>query len=142
MLSMNARTIPLFTLLFAFVLSLGGCKKDDMVNATMDEVTALATEIADTVNKADDKKKGVADAQALLDGKKDDIKSKMKEIGQLRGFQVSEEAMAKMGSSLGDAIMKVEGLKIDLMSEMMKDDELKKGIDKLTSDFTEAVRPE
>ena len=142
MLSMNARTIPLFTLLFAFLLSLGGCKKDDMVNSTMDEVSKLATEIADTVNNADDKKKGVADAQKLLDGKKDDIKSKMVEIGQLRGFQVSEEAMTKMGSTLGDAIMKVEGLKIDLMSEMMKDDELKKGIDKLTSDFTEAVRPE
>jgi hypothetical protein len=142
MLSMNARTLPLFTLLFAFLLSLGGCKKDDMVNSTMDEVDKLATEISETVNNADDKKAGIADAQKLLDGKKDDIKAKMKEIGELRGFQVSEEAMAKMGGTLGDAIMKVEGLKIDLMSEMMKDDELKKALDKLTGDFTEAVRPE
>src|SRR5688500_6924958 len=118
MLSMN-RTLTLFTLLFAFVLSLSttGCKKDDMVNTTMADLEKLATEMNDTVTKAEDKKQGIADAQKLLDGKKDDLKAKMKEVGELRGFQVSDETMTKMASTVADAVMKVEGLKLDLMSE-------------------------
>jgi outer membrane murein-binding lipoprotein Lpp len=141
MSAMNSRTFSLFAVLVAFILSLPGCKKDDMVNETMAEVEKLATEINDTVNKAEDKKQGVADAQKLLDGKKDGLKSKMKEIGELRGFQVSDETMTKMGGSIADAVMKVEGLKLDLMSETMQDAELKTALDKLTKDFTDSLQP-
>jgi len=137
------RTLSLFSLLVAFLLALplSGCKKDDMVNATMADLEKLATEINDTVTKAEDKKQGVADAQKILDGKKDDLKSKMKEVGELRGFQVSEETMGKMASTVADAVMKVEGLKLDLMSETMQDAELKTALDKLTKDFSDAVSP-
>ena len=141
MSAMNSRTFSLFAVLVAFILSLPGCKKDDMVNETMAEIEKLATEINETVNKAEDKKQGVADAQKLLDAKKDDLKGKMKEIGELRGFQVSDETMTKMGGSIADAVMNVEGLKLDLMSETMQDAELKTALDKLTKDFTDTLQP-
>jgi hypothetical protein len=141
MIAMNPRTLSLFTLLVAFILSLPGCKKDDMVNATMADLETLATEIADTVKNAEDKKQGVADAQKLLDAKKGDLQAKMKEVGELRGFQVSDETMTKMGGSIADAMMKVEGLKLDLMSETMQDAELKTALDKLTQDFGDTVQP-
>ena len=93
MSTMNPRTFPLFSLLFIFILSLGGCKKDDLVNNTMDEIAKLATEIEGKVKNSDDKKKGVEEAQKILDGKKDDLSAKMKEVGELRDFQYSEETM-------------------------------------------------
>ncbi len=141
MSAMNSRTFSLFAVLVAFILSLPGCKKDDMVNETMAEIEKLATEINETVTKAEDKKQGVADAQKLLDGKKDDLKAKMKEVGELRGFQVSDETMSKMGGSIADSVMKVEGLKLDLMAETMQDADLKAALDKLTKDFTDTLQP-
>lgn len=140
---MIQRTYSLFSLLLALVMvtATTGCKKDDFVNSTMDELDKTATEISDAVKNADDKKAGVAEAQKILDGKKDDLGPKMKELGELRGFQVSEEAMGRMAKSIADDVMKVEGLKIDLMSETMKDAELKTALDKLTSEFTAMVSP-
>ncbi len=140
---MIQRTYSLFSLLLALVMvtATTGCKKDDFVNSTMDELDKTATEIADAVKNADDKKAGVAEAQKILDAKKGDLAPKMKELGELRGFQVSEEAMGRMAKSIADDVMKVEGLKIDLMSETMKDAELKTALDKLTSEFTDMVSP-
>ncbi len=139
---MTLRAASLFTLLLAFMLSTTGCKKDEFVNSTMDEVTQLATEIADTVTKADDKKQGVADAQKLLDSKKGELAKKMNEVGQLRGIQVSEEVMASMQTKITEAVATVFKLKVELMGESMKDPELSKAVDKLTDDFKDTIMPE
>lgn len=123
-------------LLFGFLAATPGCKKDDMVKETMTEVDTLADEIVATIEKADDKKQGVADAQKLLDGKKEDLGKKMAEVGELRGFQLSEEVAAEMTTSLAGSVMDVETLKLSLMSETMKDKELDAAVEKLTNDFS------
>ncbi len=123
-------------LLMGFLVAAPGCKKDDMVKETMTEVDSLADQIVETIEKADDKKQGVAEAQKLLDGKKEELGAKMAELGELRGFQVSEEVMAEMTSSLGSSLMEVETLKLSLMSETMKDPELNTAVDTLTNDFS------
>ncbi len=107
-----------------------------MVKETMTEVDSLADEIVSTVEKADDKKKGVADAQKLLDEKKESLGAKMGEVGELRGFQVSEETQAEMTTSLAESVLEVETLKLSLMSETMKDKELDAAVNKLTGDFS------
>jgi hypothetical protein len=122
-------------LLFGLLASAPACKKDDFVKETMGEVDSLADEIVATIEKADDKKQGVADAQKLLDSKKDALGEKMAELGELRGFQVSEEVAAEMTTQLTDATLAVGTLELSLMSETMKDPELKKAVDKLTDDF-------
>ncbi len=131
----------LLPVLSMFLVSAPGCKKDDLVNSTMSEIDGLADEIVETVKKADDKKAGVAEAQKLLDGKKEDLSAKMTEVGELRGFQVSEDVAGKMSSSISDSMIEVQGLKIDLMSETMKDPELDKALEKLTDDFTDVISP-
>jgi hypothetical protein len=133
---MASRILPFFSIFFVALLMLGGCKKDDFVNSTCDEIDKLATEIVDTVKKGDDPKAGVDAAQKLLDGKKSDLEPKMKELGELRGFQVSEESTARMTSTLMDAVGKVEGLKIDYLRESMGDKDLDAKIEKLTGDFS------
>lgn len=123
-------------LLFTFLAATPACKKDDMVKETMTEVDSLADEIVSTVKNADDKKQGVADAQKLLDAKKEDLGKKMGEVGELRGFQVSEEVATEMTSSLAESVLEVESLKLNLMTETMKDKELDTALNKLTGDFS------
>jgi len=123
-------------LLFSFLAAAPACKKDELVNDTMTEVDSLADEIVSTVEKADDKKQGVADAQKLLDAKKEELGKKMAEVGELRGFQVSEDVASKMTSSLAESLLEVETLKLSLMSETLKDKELDEAVNKLTGDFS------
>ena len=123
-------------LLFTFLAAAPACKKDDMVKETMTEVDSLADEIVSTVKNADDKKQGVADAQKLLDAKKEDLGKKMGEVGELRGFQVSEEVATEMTTSLAESVLEVESLKLNLMTETMKDKELDTALNKLTGDFS------
>ncbi len=123
-------------LLFTFLATTPACKKDDMVKETMTEVDSLADEIVSTVKSADDKKQGVADAQKLLDAKKEDLGKKMGEVGELRGFQVSEEVATEMTSNLAQSVLEVESLKLNLMTETMKDKELDTALNKLTGDFS------
>ena len=62
-------------------------------------------------------------------------------------IQDAAAALHRDLSSLSEAVLqdeepiKVEGLKIELMSETMKDADLKKALDQLTSDFTSMVNP-
>ncbi len=127
--------------LLGILVAAPACKKDDFVNETMSEVDSLADEIVATIEKADDKKQGVADAQKLLDGKKEGLGKKMAEVGELRGFQVSEDVAAEMSSTLVESVTEVQTLQITLMSETMKDPELDKAVKKLTDDFASAISP-
>jgi hypothetical protein len=129
---MAART--LYTFLLVLVFALGACKKDDFANETMTELTALTDDIVKTVKDASDKKAGVAEAQKKLDAKKGDLAPKLKEIGELRGFQVSEETQVKVGNAMVESMTKMAGLEIDLMTAVMSDKELATALDKLIKD--------
>ncbi|MCR9165468.1 MAG: hypothetical protein ACE37F_12015 [Nannocystaceae bacterium] len=128
-------------LLFTVLAAAPACKKDDMVKETMTEIDGLADEIVSTVKNADDKKQGVAEAQKLLDAKKEALGGQMDEVGQLRGFQVSEEVAAELTTNVAQSALEVESLKLNLMTETMKDKELDAALDKLTGDFATMVKP-
>jgi hypothetical protein len=136
---MAARTLSLYTFLLAIVLALGACKKDDFANETMKELSDLTDDIVKKVKDASDKKAGVAEAQKALDAKKGDLSAKMKEIMELRGFQLSEEAQGNVAKVLVDVTTKMASLEIDLMSETMSDKDLQTALDKLTSDHENLV---
>jgi hypothetical protein len=129
---MAART--LYTFLLVLVFALGACKKDDFANETMSELTALTDDIVKTVKDASDKKAGVAEAQKKLDAKKGELAPKLKEIGELRGFQVSEETQVKVGNAMVESMTKMAALEIDLMTALMSDKELDTALDKLIKD--------
>ena len=128
-------------LLLSFLVAAPACKKDDLVKETTSEIDSLADEMVKTITEADDKKQGVADAQKLLDAKKADLGAKMVEMGELRGFQVSEDVSAEMTSSLAQSVIEVQGLQITLMAESMQDPELKTAIDQLTTEFNDMLTP-
>jgi hypothetical protein len=130
------RILPFVSILVVALLMLGGCKEDDLVKSTCDEIDSLATELVDTVKKGEDPKAGVDAAQKILDTKKSDLRPKLQELGELRGFQVSEESTIRMTSTRMDAVGKVDGLKIDYLRETMSDKDLDTKLEKLTNDFS------
>lgn len=137
---MAARTLSLYTFLLALVLALGACKKDDFANETMKELSALTDDIIKKVKDAEDKKAGVAEAQKALDAKKGDLGPKMKEIMELRGFQLSEEAQGNVAKALVDVTTKMAQLEIDMITATMSDKDLETALEKLTTDHENLVQ--
>jgi restriction endonuclease len=135
---MSARS-SLYGFLLALVLVISACSKDEVAIKTMDELTTLTDDLVKTVNDAADKKAGVADAQKQLDAAKGELGAKMKDVMDLRGFQVSEETQTKLAGSLIDNTFKMSRLEIDLMMETMSDAELKAALDKLLEDHQALV---
>lgn len=130
---MSARS-SLYGFLLALVLIISGCSKDDMAKSAIDEVVKLTDDIVKTVNEAEDKKAGVAEAQKKLDAAKGELGPKMKEVMELRGFQVSTETQSEVESKLLDVTMKMVSLEADLMMATMSDAELEAAVEKLTKD--------
>ena len=132
---MASRTLSLVIVFLCALLSVTGCKKDEFVNETLDQVGVLATEMTEAVEKADDKKEGVAAARKVFDDKKGDLGDKLAELKTLRGFQVSEETQKKMATDLMKHVAAVEKLRITLMSQTRKDSELDAELKSLLGDF-------
>jgi len=141
---MTNRTSATFRLLAPVLLgaiALTGCKKDDQANATLDLLDETTAELVKKVKTAESPKKGVADAQAYLDEHKGDLKTKMVALGELRGFELSDDTTARMEKSLTDNVVKVQSLQLDLMSATLSDKSLDADLTKLTDSYTNAIMP-
>ena len=122
------------------LIAFAGCKKDDSVKESLDLLAKHGKEITTKVTGASDKKAGVADAQKYLDSNKDDIIKRMKEMSELRGFQLSEDMQGKMAEGIIDATFMCTKLQTEIMAETMEDEELDKSVDKLCADWDNAVK--
>jgi hypothetical protein len=63
----------------------------------------------------------------------------MKEMSELRGFQVSEDMQSKMASALVEAAFMCGKIQVDLMSATMEDKDLDTSLDKLCKDWEGAL---
>lgn len=92
----------LSAVLLSLVLVVSACSKDEMATGAIDDLTKLTDDIVTTIKEADDKKAAVAEAQKKLDAAKGELGPKMKEVMELRGFQVGDEAKNKVAAGLVD----------------------------------------
>ncbi|MBX7079063.1 MAG: hypothetical protein K1X88_07750 [Nannocystaceae bacterium] len=130
----------ILVLALAPFIALTACKKDAAVQETIDLLDKHGKEITSKVTSASDKKAGVADAQKYIDSNKDDIAKRIKEMGELKGFQVSEEMQSKMASSLVDAAFMCSKIQVDLMAATMEDKDLDDALNKLCKTWDDAVK--
>lgn len=63
---------------------------------------------------------GIDEAQKKLDAKKADLKTRLAALKELRGFQVSKEALEKLTKSITDNAQKLTGLSTKISSEAIK----------------------
>lgn len=122
------------------LVAFAGCKKDDAVKESLDLLAKHGKEITTKVTGASDKKAGVADAQKYLDANKDDIVKRMKEMSELRGFQLSEDMTSKMAEGIIEATFMCTKLQTEIMAETMEDKDLDTAVDKLCADWDAAVK--
>jgi hypothetical protein len=135
---MSARS-TLYGALLSLVLVVSACSKDEMATGAIDDLTKLTDDIVTTVNEADDKLAAVTEAQKKLDAAKGELGPKMKEVMELRGFQIGDEAKDKVASGLVDNTAKMATLEIDLMVASMSDPELEAAVEKLSKDHQALV---
>lgn len=138
---MAARTLSLFTFLLAIALTLTACKKDDFANETVNELNKLADDIVAKVKEGDDRGASIDAAQKMLDDKKGELAPKMKEIMELRGFEVSDETAANVNKVVTEASLKVATLSLSMMADL-SDPEVSKKMDKLVDDFANLTKGE
>jgi len=139
-ITVAARRIILTIALAAIALSTG-CKKDDDVQATLDFLDETTDGIIAKIKDAKDPKAGVAEATELLESKSSELKEQMTALGELRGFQVSDEMQAKMGENITANVTKIQKLKLAFVSLSVQDKAFDAALNKLVDDYTAAVTP-
>lgn len=137
---MAARICPLVLLLLTAVLALGACKKDEQATAAMAELTALTDQLVTTVRDAQDKKAGVAEAQALLNERREALAAKLAAVGQLKSIELSDEAQAAVLNTGTDAMAKMARLEEELLAEIFEDEALEKALETLIEDHEALVK--
>jgi hypothetical protein len=118
----------------SLVLLVSACSKDELAKSTIAEADKLTDDIVKTVSAAEDKRAGVAEAQAKLDAAKLELGPKMEEVLELRGYQVSAETKSELEAQLMDMTMKMISLQADLMLASVSDPELQAALAKLAAD--------
>lgn len=135
--------VRLCALALAASLALVSCKRDTFVRETIAEADALAAEITELVDRASDKRVGVAEAQARLDERRVALENRVLELKSLRGYQMSDRLQARWRDAFIDDLAAVESLKARLRGETAVDPEFAAAVDALVADYAAivSVRP-
>jgi hypothetical protein len=123
---MYRKIVP--ALLFALVLAMAGCKKDSEIEGFIKDLDGLTADMVKAI-EASPNSAGIDQAQKLLDAKKAGMKTKLGELKQLRGFQVSQGTLDKLTKSLTDNAQKLGGMSTKIIAESTK-----------TKDFTAGAK--
>lgn len=118
-----------------------GCKKDDQANKTLDLLDTTTAELVQRVKTNTSPRAGVADAQTYLDEHKDVLHTQMVALGELRGYELSDDTTSRMEQSLTDNMTKVQTLQLDLMAATLDDKTLDAELTKLTDTYQNAITP-
>jgi Tfp pilus assembly protein PilP len=113
-------------------LALVGCgKKDDQINAYVNEINTFTDELVKKVDSAPTPSQGVDDAQKYMDSRKADLKEKFNSVKNIGENQVSEETKKKMQESFYNDGMKMG----QLMVKHGQNPEVSSKLKKLIEDF-------
>ena len=117
-----------------------GCRHDDEVRATIDEVTALADAIVEAVRDAPTPQAGVAEARRLLADARDGLTERVLAIKRMRSGAMSPQLQRKWRDAFIDALAKVEGLRTELREAIAADPELGRALEALIAELADILR--
>lgn len=124
-------------LLVLACLALIGCgKKDDEVNAFMNDLNTFTDELVKKVESGSTPSAGADDAQKYFDSRKADIQEKLNSIKKIGENQVSEETKKKMTDGLYNNGMKIG----KLTAKYSADPEAGPKVSKITQDYMALLR--
>ncbi|MBD0325802.1 MAG: hypothetical protein ICV68_05190 [Pyrinomonadaceae bacterium] len=124
-------------LLVLTCLALVGCgKKDDEVNAFINDLNTFTDELVKKVESGPNPSAGADEAQKYFDSKKADIQSKLDSVKKIGEKQVSEETKKKLTDGLYN-----NGMKIGKMTaKYSADPAAGPKVQKITQDYMALLR--
>src|SRR5688572_18663852 len=131
-----------FGIVLVIALAVAGCSRDTQVNADLDAVDAFSRDLVTKVKSAPTPGAGLDAALAHLDANRADITARMQRVGGVRGFQVGDETKQRMAQSLTSNITQVNGLKIAMVMETMRDKALETKLEKLVDEYNALIKAE
>lgn len=138
MTSRLSRRACLVTLGALFIAS--GCRHDDEVRATIEEVDALADAMVAAVREAPSPRAGVAEARGLLDQARDGLTERVLALKRMRSGAMSPELSRLWRDAFIDALATVEGLRTELRQPIAADPDLGLALEALIADFAAVLR--
>lgn len=112
-----------------------GCKRAATVDEVLAEVDSFTDELVKKVTTASDPARGVDEAQKFLDGRKQELASKIASVKRAGAYQNDDETRTKVMVREIDNGTKVSGLQTKFISRSMSDTEFKAKLDKLVDDY-------
>jgi hypothetical protein len=130
----TARSLAVVSTACVLMLGAVACSKDAEVLGFVVDFDSFSNEIVKRVKEANDPSAGVDDAQAYLDSKKAEIKTKLAGIKQVRSFQLSEDTRKKIEASFKKNAEAVAGL-----MRMATDHGFQAKLEKLVKSYQEVL---
>jgi hypothetical protein len=139
------RTVAPLLLSLACAAALAGCRRetaeggagapgDLSVDVVVRQLREFTDELAGKVEKAEDTKAGVAEAQRLLDARRAELSARVAALKQ-RGFAGDASARGKWLEAEVDSAQRVHGLQLKYLDASMRDPELKAALERLAADY-------
>jgi F0F1-type ATP synthase assembly protein I len=135
----TARSLAVVSTACVLMLGAVACSKDAEVLGFVVDFDSFSNEIVKRVKEANDPSAGVDDAQAYLDSKKAEIKTKLAGIKQVRSFQLSEDTRKKIEASFKKNAEAVAGLMVTHMMRMATDHGFQAKLEKLVKSYQEVL---
>jgi hypothetical protein len=129
------RNTTLLCLMLFVCLSIVGCKKDNEINAAMNDLSLFTTELVQKIEGRQGTIESVDEAQRFLDAKKEEMAKKLRVLKEARGYQVSDETKKSMTDSITKNVTNVASLQIKYVGNSMKNPAYKSKLEKLIKDY-------
>ena len=117
-----------------------GCRHDDEVRATIDEVDALADAMVAAVREAATPQAGVAEAQRLLGQARDGLTERVLALKRMRAGAMTPKLQRRWRDAFIDALARVEELRTELREPIAADPALGRALQTLIADFAAVLR--
>jgi len=121
-------------------LTTSACRRDEEVQATIDEVAALADAITEAVHGARSPKAGVTEARRLLAEARERLTERVLSLKRMRTGAMSPQLQRAWRDAFIDALAQVEGLRTELRPAIAADPELGRELDALVTEFADLLR--
>lgn len=122
------------------VVVASGCRHDEEVRATIDEVDALADAMVAAVRDAPSPQAGVAEARRRLEQARDGLTERVLTIKRMRAGAMSPQLQRRWRDAFIDALARLEGLRVELRESIAADPELGRALNALIADFAAVLR--
>ncbi len=132
---MKRKLLGIWLLLLVGGVWAAGCKREVQVDAVMSEVDAFTDELVKRVTTNTDPSAGVDEAQKFLDGRREELASKIASVKRAGAYQSDDGVRKQVMVREIDNGTKVSGLQTKFISLSMNDAEFKAKLDKLVDDY-------